>query len=349
MDSRVLFYGPSTSGGVVPVPQAPLPVWDPDTFESADPAHVPATWHPVYTTLREQPPGRRVDWWRGDTWGVTVPGLPFVPGGATGPAQERVLSWFLDRYGAAWEDRILRAHGERGYTHFSLSPDDTFAQGHSEAEYIAMARRVKDAGFFVHHLMRSKDYNPSDVPPEWKADLIGRLLDAGVLDVHTPAWEMNAFNSPEATRRLIDFDAAIVGTQARIMLHFYPHYISWQLNTETPMDFWHQNEGKVDGVLYQHEPFWSAGMMAARLSDGLNRLAPGGLWGLGESGRGHPFDLTSWEVTATQQFNNDVDGNHRPADEDHGCLKGFENLCAPGRMTVKGYGNGGRRPDGTAL
>jgi hypothetical protein len=32
-----------------------------------------------------------------------------------------------------------------------------------------------------------------------------------------------------------------------------------------------------------------------------------------------------------------------------GCLKGYETLCAPGLMTVKGYGNAGRRPDGTPL
>jgi hypothetical protein len=335
--------------GVPIVARSPLPAFDQATFETADPT-VPKSWHPVYTTLREKPPGPSVAWWRGDAWGVTIPDLPFVPGGATGPAQARVLSWFLDRYVRAGvdEDVILRAHLERRYTHFSLSPDDSFAQGMTPAEYVAMAVRVRQAGFAVHHLLRSKLYTPEDSAPEPKAHLIDALLEADAMQVETPAWEGN-YNSPDGLRRIIDFDAALIGTRCRILLHFYPHYISWQRDGDHPAEFWKANHGKVDGILYQHVPTWTAGMMAARLTDALDRLAPGGLWGLGDSGRGHPIDVTSWECTATQQFENEPDGNGRPGDEDHGNLKGYQNLCAPGRMTVQGFGNGARYPDGKAL
>jgi hypothetical protein len=340
-------FGGSTRSSTIR-PRAPLPPFDPSTFESPDP-ETPASWHPVYTTLPIPPLARpSIRWWRGDAWAVTLDGLPLVDGGATGPAQSRVLTYFLDRYGSKWEDTILRAHVEDGYTHFSISPQDSFAAGLSVAAYVAMARRVKDAGLFVHHLMRSKYYTPAQPDLSAMDALIGQLLEAGCLDVHTPAWEMNYW-SPEICRAMIDHDAALIGTRASFMLHFYPHYISWQLNTETPGDFWQRNVGKVDGTLYQADPSWSAGMMAARMTDALDRLAPGGLWGLGDSGRGHPFDVVGWETIATKQFNNDIDGNDRLADEDHGNLKGFELCCAPGRMAVMGFGNGGRMPDGTAL
>ena len=178
--------------------------------------------------------------------------------------------------------------------------------------------------------------------------LIERLLGEGAMQIATPAWEMNYW-SPEVCREMIDHDAALIGTRCRIMIHFLPHYISWQANDEAPADFWHANYGKVDGVLYQCDAGWSAGMMAARANDCLDRLCPGGLWGLGDSGRGHPIDFTIWEVLATRQFNNQHDGDGRLADEDIGNLKSFETICAPGRMVAKGYGNGGRRPDGSPL
>jgi hypothetical protein len=56
-----------------------------------------------------------------------------------------------------------------------------------------------------------------------------------------------------------------------------------------------------------------------------------------------------WETIATCQYGNGVDGDGRIADEDMGNLKGFECTCAPGLMTVAGFGNGGRRPEGTPL
>jgi hypothetical protein len=357
------------------VARPPLPPFDPDTIDPDTGAPLP-----VYTALREAPPDKAdVRWWRGDAWGLTVPGLPRVPGGADGPAQERVLTYFLDRYGMTWEQEILARYTSYGYTHISLSPQDAFANGYSEDQYVAMAVRCREAGLFVHHLMRSKYYTPAlntpvpttydatlnalrerfrhpPIPAQYGAPpaltaatkLIERLLAEDAMQIETPAWEMNYW-SPSVCRAMIDHDAAFIGTRCLIMLHFYPHYISWQENHETPTDFWKANYGKVDGICYQCDPYWTAGMMAARITDGLDRLAPGGLWGLGDSGRGHPIDYVVWETIASAQFNNDDDGDARLADEEIGNLKGFECGNAPGRMVARGFGNGGRRPDGTPL
>jgi hypothetical protein len=355
------------------VVRPPLPPFDPDTTDPETGAPLP-----VYTELREEPPATAdVRWWRGDAWGLTVPGLPRVPGGAEGPAQSRVLTYFLDRYGQGWEQEILARYTSYGYTHISLSPQDSFAAGQSEDDYVRMALRCREAGLFVHHLMRSKYYTPAmgkavsrdptpnrlrdrfrrpplpkqrSAPPELSTPdaLIERLLSEGAMQIETPAWEMNYW-SPTVCRQMIDHDAALIGTRCLIMLHFYPHYISWQENHETPTDFWQANYGKVDGICYQCDPYWTAGMMAARVTDGLDRLAPGGLWGLGDSGRGHPIDYVVWETIATCQFNNDDDGDDRTANEDIGNLKGFECGNAPGLLVARGYGNGGRRPDGMPL
>jgi hypothetical protein len=326
------------------VPRGPLPPFDVATTDPDTGAPLP-----VYTTLREAPPTKAdVRWWRGDAWGITIPALPYVQGGATGPAQQRVLTYFLDRYGPTYEKKILDQHRAHGYTHISLSPQDSFAAGQAADAYVAMAVRCKAAGLFVHHLLRSKYYT-ADHPDLTAMDpLVETLLAEGAADVITPAWEMNYW-SPEVVRQMIDHDADVIGDRARIMLHFYPHYIAWPPNNETSAEFWQKNYGLVDGILYQCDPTWTAGMMAARITDGLDRLAPGGMYGLGDSGRGHPIDYIVWETIATCQFGNLRDGDGRLADEDVGNVKGWECTCAPGLMTVKGFGNGARRPDGTPL
>ena len=65
-----------------PTPRGPLPAFDRDTTDPDSGAPLP-----VHTTLTQAipPPGTR-RWWRCNSFGVTVPGLPFVPGGATGSA-----------------------------------------------------------------------------------------------------------------------------------------------------------------------------------------------------------------------------------------------------------------------
>jgi hypothetical protein len=359
----------------VPIERAPLPPFDP---HSKDPDT--GAYTPVYTTLREEPPpADDVSWWRGDAWGLTVPGLPPVPGGADGPAQDRVLTYFLDRYGTHWETEILARYVGYGYRNISLSPQDSFAFGTSEDDYVRMAVRCRAAGLNVHHLMRSKYYTAAKGEPPLPLDptknrlrerdrhapdpsgpfaggpdltvpdaLTERLLAEGVMQAQSPAWEMNYW-SPATVREMIDHDAQLIGMRAFILLHFFPHYISWQPNEETPTDFWRKNHGSVDGVLYQCNPTWTAGMAAARAQDCLDRLAPGCLWRLSDSGRGHPIWFVMWETIATQQFNNLHDGDGRLADEDQANLKGFENTCSPGLMTVQGFGNGARRPDGTPL
>lgn len=333
-----------------PQPRAPLPPFDPATMEGEPPA-----LHPVYTDLwATPPPAPDVRWWRGDAWSVTVPGLPTIynaQGQPTSSAGERVLTWFIDQYGRDFEDKILDAHLVRGYTHFSICPQESML-GPSQMsldDYVAMSVRIRKAGFFVHHLLRSKVYEPHGGNPDDMNPIIDALLAAGAMQVLTPAWESN-YLSPDQVQALIDHDSARVGMRCSIMLHFYPHYISWPgPPPDDSAKWWHRQYGKVDGLLYQADPSWTAGMMAARVNDALARLCPGGMYGLGDSGRGHPIDVVAWELVATKQFYGWPDGNGRPGDEDHGNLKGYETLCSPGPMSVYGFGNGARYPDGRVI
>lgn len=338
------------------IARAPLPEHNPDTFESPN-EETPKSWHPVYRTVTQVVPSQPdVRWWRGNAWGVTVPGLPAVPGGARpgSPAESRVLTYFLGRYERAkpgMEQIILDAHRAAGYTHVSLSPQDEFVEGMSEDQYVAMAARVKAAGFFVHHLFLSKYYTDHDNPDfSQPFRLMEKLAEVGALDVVTPAWEMN-FMQPDVVRRVINAFAAKrdelavrYTARARLMLHFFPHYIAWQPDGTAPGPWWNENiRVGVDGVLYQGDPTYTMGMLSARLQDAQNRLSVGGAWGVTQD-----LDLVLWEDQATNQYNNGMTGNGRIADEAEGDLRGLEAIATPGPIPIRGAGNGLRKMDGHA-
>ena len=76
----------------------------------------------IYPITPASSMGEAADQWaaerRANLWGVTLPGAPFIDGGARGPAQERLLTYLLDRYPPDWQQRWLDAHVQRGLRHF---------------------------------------------------------------------------------------------------------------------------------------------------------------------------------------------------------------------------------------
>jgi hypothetical protein len=81
--------------------------------------------------------------------------------------------------------------------------------------------------------------------------------------------------------------------------------------------------------------------LQAKLNDVTDRF--GGNFGFPtDSGFGHPFDCVAFEISASAQFAGGMG-------EDFGDLRGLEALYTLGPIAVMGYGNGCRRPDGTAL
>lgn len=284
------------------------------------------------------PPRGTLRWWRGNLCGIRLPDLPSVAGGALDSSL--VLSWFLDRYAFSDQDRIIRKTLEDGYDRITLSWPDSAAFGQSIAQYVDTSNRLIRAGLLVDHHFFSKVYDGLNPDPATAYPVIDALLAADAISLGTVGWELNAFNDPGPTfQRLIDGVCGRIhaGNPAiPVYLHFLPHYASWQANTESPHDFWMRQVGKIQGLKYQADPGWDAGMIQARTNDVLVRLCPNGLWGT------PGFDVVAWETTAQTQFNGEMA-------EDRGDLQSYQQLCTLGPMPVMGYGNGCRRPDGTAL
>jgi hypothetical protein len=329
--------GRGTSRVPRPVPknQGPLPAFD----LSGDP----------FTTLpgnlRALPSGWDKQFWRGNAWSVTIPGLPWVPG-ASSVHPERALSWFLDRWTPEWQTKILTGHAERGYTHFSLSWPDSRAYGQSLDQFIATCRLVQSWGFYVHVFLGSKDFDPwNETWVGWwgqtLAPVLQALLDAGCVDIITPGWEWNIWNVPGDVTFDIYHNLAAMATPrgVDVWTHFAIEYTSWFADGGNRFDWWRSMRGILTGILYQGNPYvnsdgslvWSMGERQARAADTQNQdtFADG------------TFKFVYWEADGAQQFDND-----HPT-EAEAAMHGYLMLCSPGGCPISGFGNGCWLPDGT--
>lgn len=316
----------------VAIARGPLPPFEADSTDPNTGAFLPVAKQMTHTP----PPIGTLWYFRENFCGVRVPNLPAVAGGGADP--DLVLSWFLDRYSAPTQDRILRTHGERGYDRFTLSwPDSRDGAGQSIADYVATSQRVQAAGLFVSHHFFSKSYDGFNPDPSKVFPVIDALLAAGVLDIATIAWEMNFLWDPAQAQQAIDAIVARLPAKVPRYVHFQPGYAHYALPGEPGGNFWLRNVGKLTGLKYQVDPDWSAGMMNARTNDVLVRLIAGGVWKLPQT-----FDVVNWESTAQNQFFGTVD-------EDHGDLRGLELLCTTGPMHPAGFGNGARYSDGGVI
>src|SRR5262245_56938066 len=128
---------------------------------------------------------------RGDAWAVTIPGLPWVPGGSS-EQPERCLTWFFDRWTSDWQSRILEAYHRRQYSHFVLSaPDSIQGYGQTLAQFVRTCETVRNAGFYPVVFLGSKLYQPRDMSvKQWisyVSPILHDLLD--VCDEVVPGWE----------------------------------------------------------------------------------------------------------------------------------------------------------------
>jgi hypothetical protein len=300
----------------------------------------------VYTALPWTPPQTR-DYLRADCWGITLPGLPFVPGGSSNqPAQNRFLSWFFDRYPSSWQEQWIAANHANGYTHVVLSPQDEMSQGRSLAQVVDTHRRLKQAGFYVHTMLLSKLYSPRDMPVDQFCDMafpiMEALIGAGVADEFCPAWEMDLFNVPGQTSLDI---CKQVGAKAHAAgcscwLHFSTHVTSWFADGDPRgrYGFWQDLGADVDGLDYQGDSAWSQNEWQARIVDTLSQF--------GSQGNQHKF--RAFERLGTLMFDNPT------PDEDDANLDGYLACCTIDDVKhtdakVWGSGEGLRALDGSPI
>lgn len=309
-----------------PKPRDPLPPFPPGNYQN---------------TLPWTPPANR-DFLRADAWGVTIPGLPFVPGGSS-RHPERCLSWFLDRWDAGWQSQILKAHVERGYTHFYLSWPDSRAVGTSLDGFVSLCNQVKTAGLFPHVKLASKDFDQRDQSAaQWAASLDPVMDALAGIAAEYGVWEWNFFNIPGQTTidtfKYIGQKAHSQG--ATFWMHFSTEVTSWFANGDPRgrFGFYDDIGTDVDGLDYQTSPTWDIPMLQARIVDSLSQF--------GRQGNRHKFRL--FEDSASLMFDNDQ------PDEDHANLRCYLGCCTTDNVTgtdakVWGFGNGGRKPDGSVL
>lgn len=291
---------------------------------------------------------------RGDAWGVTIPGAPWVPG-ASSKHPERILSWFLDRYSADFQKQYLELYAGYGYTHLLLSyadscgpvdngPQSPPGNARTLDQFIETCRLVKQYVPFCKVMIGSKYFQPKDMSAQQWADfadpILLKLFEAKAADEVTLGWEWNLWNVPGDTTITAFQHAGQLCHEHGVSFwqHYSPHVTAWFADGSNRFDFYGAIAGDVDGIDYQTDPYWSMSETQARCVDTL--------WQFGE--RGNDFVFRFFEDQAVLMFDNDH------PDEDDANLRGYNACCTIDNVKwtdakVWGFGNGARMPDGTRL
>lgn len=316
--------------------------WDSGATRQVQQTRFPFRFHPVPTTMAAPAPVHR-DYLRGDAWGVRMANAPLIDG-VNAATKDLILSWFLDRYPLEFQHAYLAKYAGYGYTHFYLSPPDSIqGAGKTLAQFVDTCELVKSYGLLVGLNLASKVYQPANMAPEPFIAYLDPLLDAllEVGDEFVPAWEWNLWNrtAPDAITIMRHVGQRAHGAGKTSWLHFGPHTTSWFKDGDPRgrFGFWDDLAGDVNGINYQSDPYWTTRELQDRMVDTL--------WQFGESK--YDYKMRMWEDQATKQFN-----GH--ADENDGDARGYLSCCTYDNVKhtdalVWGFGNGGRRPDGTRI
>ena len=281
-----------------PVQQVPLP--------PLDTTGNPLIGTPAQLGLPRQAPNKR--WWLGNAWNTTIPGLPFVPGGSSNAGQTMALSWFIDRYPAAWQGKILTRQCQCAYSHFTTSWPDSRAYGQSIQQFISTLAWLKSWGMFTHVMLGSKDYDPAN--PTWAdwgvnvlTPALSAMLDAGVVDM-VAMWETNLWNVPGQQLQDILGGISDLVKPAGVdqWVHFSTEVTSWQTDGTDRSSWWELQKGVLVGILYQADGAWDMGTCQARFQD----TTVGNFPARGDSGFGGPFLFVNWEADGYLQFDTAV-------------------------------------------
>jgi hypothetical protein len=324
------------------IPRSPLPPFPtPIDYRTSLPWDLPAN------------PTR--DFLRADSWGVVMPGAPPVPG--TLREYDRIFSWFLDRYTKQFQHDYLMKYGGYRYSHILLSyadscgpvdnPGKTPGNGQTLQQFIDFCGYVKGYIPYVRVRLGSKDFTP------WNMDLsqfrsyfdpvIDALIAAKVVDELDAGWEWNLWNIPGTPTidifRYVGQRAHNAGLSS--WMHFSPHVTSWFKDGDPRgrFGFYSDLQNDVDGIDYQTMgTAWDNKMLQDRMVDTL--------WQFGTTGN-------TYKMRMDEDYAFMMSDNPIPTPDDAN-LRGYIGCCTidDARWTtakVWGYGNGGRRPDGTLL
>jgi len=347
----------ATSARPAIVPHAPLP-----PFDQSD------AFGEVHTVLPPEQviPSHFTDptWIRADFNGVTLPGsylwegdgvrmtsgrwkglyVPFLKGANSTPPT-MIMTPMLVLYPREVQDAVLTEHAERGYDDFIFDTDPWNAPENgyvtSPAKMTEWAKRLKSWGFrtFLWHGNARSEVD----------QMFETLMQAGLVNFYGHGVEVDEFMTSE------EYEAS---------LHRMDHYIKGRIPIgahftadrerkmgypigfprDTFLNDWSPFDGRVH-LLLQLNGTASAGQQGASMyyaRQHVNAAIGDAAWGPGAPNS----RVIAFETMATEQL-------YGRCDENYGNLRQWELLCGTRRdarvRPVSGFGNGARRPDGTAL
>jgi len=360
----------TANSGPVQRPSQPIPI-----DNDRPPLVFPPAPFAYRTELPWVPPLTR-DYLRADSWSITMPGAPWVPGTSSEivngqKAWERILSWFVDRYPLDFQRAYLERTAAIGYTHVKLSPGDSMGPidngpnsppGNAQTldQFIETCLRVKaiisardNKPLSPSIMLGSKNFHPKDMSLAQYQDVIGPIMEAlfraKACDELIPGWEWNLWNVPGQTT--IDI-FKWVGQQAHAhgmtcWCHFSPHVTAWFADGDPGgrFGFWDALGDDMDGLNYQGNQHWTVDELQARIVDTL--------WHFGTNANRWKFRMD--EDIAMNLFDGLPQApTGQPADEAQATARGYCACCTIDDMKwtdakVWGYGNGGSMPDGSVL
>jgi hypothetical protein len=309
-----------------------------------------------YVTLPWDPPFTR-DYLRADSWGITIPGAPWMPG-LSRRHPERILSWFTDRYTPTFQDEYFGRTLSYGYTHLKLSYADSCGSAdtlgdrrppgfeQSLDQFVAYCQKVGHAGLYRQVVIGSKYFQPARMSAQQWADFADPIMDALIaahaVDEFILGWEWDLWNAdgPPTIQAFKHAGQKAHAAGCSFWLHFSPEKTSWFLDGDKRgrFGFWEDLGDDVDGINYQTDPQWNMRDTQDRVIDTL--------WHFGQAGNRWKFRFD--EDQAARMWDNDH------PDEDEVNARGYCAMCTTDDVRhtdakVWGYGNGARRPDGTVL
>ena len=302
------------------------------------------------------PVARDVFFYRGQFCGIRMPGAPVVPG-CNAAHPEVIMACLLDNYPREFQDAYLDRYASYGYTHLQRSIGHALFYGSTLDQYIELTKRAQAKGLYADQwLLGGEALKTPDKDATFWKPILDPILDAlfahKAIDTACVGWQLDQLNQNapgQPTQSIIDYVADRVGPHdIPLGTHWVNEAGAWWKTGGTPGDrfgWWRAQRNKVLWFHHQGDTSIDIKLYQDKLKDTLDPF--GGDTSKADMGRSglfgdRPFGLTVFECSAQDQF----DGKTTEAEGDR---RGYLLCCTNGRTHVSGYGNGARRPDGSAL
>lgn len=324
------------------------------------------------------PVGPDLYFYRGQFCGLRVKGAPVVPGSnANNP--ECVMACLLDSYPQWVQEEFFRLYCGYGYTHLQRSLGHALYYSDFNS-FKALTKRAQGYGLFSDVWLIANEFPGFQFDQGvdfWKPKLdpyLDTLIGEGLIDSCCPCWQMDhiMMSAPgNLTIGIIAYASGRVGKNVPVFTHWINDACAWW---KTGGEVWTDPNGLQPPMMVQDRFTWWLAMSPyltgahyqgnttlartdpqtyqGKLRDTLNPFNDGRMGKSRRRGFEENFRFIHYEETAQDQFGNDGQTGGF-CTEREGDQVGYILTCTKGDNSnggvMSGYGNGGGRPDGTAL